>query len=278
MPELQEPSSHAVASPPTAAGWAVACLNISYFFSMLQYCLSLISEPMLVQTACDGDLAATAAALGSTSAVSALVGVVVNQAGGQASDAVGRRRFLLAGPAGCIITNLLVLRNPTHLPTLLACRVARTALTGLSSTVMVTASLSDLCSGTALAVASSKLMRTVGIGLIAAQWLEATLLERWKKPTLAFSASLVSSVAHLLCNWLCIPETLPPGRRSAGVSLRSLNPFGFLAVFGKRGTRPLKTLVAIAAIQSSECHGIARDFGGYLLSAVVSFRVAYFHD
>jgi len=231
---------------------AVASLNVSMFFSMLQYCLTLISEPMLMQEACGGDLAAMAAALlGSTSAVSALVGVVVNQFGGQASDASGRKRFLLAGPAACIATNLLVLRLPHHLPTILACRVARTAMTGLSSTVMVTASLSDLYSGMELAVANSKLMRTIGIGLIVAQWSEATLLERWKLPTLAFYASLISSAAHLLCNWLFIPETLPPSQRTSGVSLRSLNPLGFLAVF-TRGSWALKKLVMITAIQSSE--------------------------
>jgi MFS family permease len=229
----------------------IAFLNVSMFFSMLQYCLSLISEPMLMQDAAGGDVAATAAALGLTTAASALVGVVVNQAGGQASDTVGRKWFLLAGPAACILTNLMVLKFPAHLPIILVCRVARTALTGLSSTVMVTASLSDIYSGTELAVASSKLMRTVGIGLITAQWLEATMLERWGKPTVAFGASLVSSVLHLLCNWFFIPETLPQSHRSTSMSLRAINPFGFLRVF-TRGSRPLRKLVVITAIQCSE--------------------------
>ena len=62
------------------------------------------AKSMLMQDAAGGDVATAAVALGVATAASTVAGVIVNQAGRQASDTAGRKCFLLAGPVACIFS------------------------------------------------------------------------------------------------------------------------------------------------------------------------------
>lgn len=78
-------------------------LYLSAFLSVAQAVITIQSEPRIIKELSGGDLGVTATVLANTQGLVGLASVFVNQAGGKLSDAMGRKPFLMLGPAANIL-------------------------------------------------------------------------------------------------------------------------------------------------------------------------------
>ena len=183
------------------------------------------------------DLSATDAAVQAT-LTGMLIGLGVGQLViGPLSDAVGRRRPLLAGLVAHGATSLLCAVAPGILP-LVGARVLQ-GLAGAAISVVAMAIVRDLFSGVAAARLLSRLMLVMGVAPILAPTLGGFVLEvtSWRGifVVLALTAALLVVVAAL-----GIRETLPAQRR------RSAHPRHTLRTY--RRLLDDRVFVALAAI------------------------------
>ncbi|MFC3505716.1 multidrug effflux MFS transporter [Micromonospora krabiensis] len=144
---------------------------------------------------------------------------------GPLSDAVGRRRPLLAGMALHIVASLLCVVAPT-IGVVGALRVLQ-GLGVAAASVVATAVVRDLFDGAAFAKLFSRLMLVMGVAPILAPTLGSLLL-RWSAWRGVFVALAVLGLALLVVAALGLRETLPPERRRHGGVAETLRVYGGL--------------------------------------------------
>lgn len=164
-----------------------------------------------------------AADLHTTSAVAqlTLTAFLVAFAGGQLligplSDAVGRRRLVLLGTAAFVVASVLCAVSPSA-PVLLAARVLQ-GLAGAAGSVAARAMVTDVLAGVRRARVIASLSAINAVGPVVAPLIGGALLGvgTWR---LSFWLLAVVGLVLFVSVLVSFPETLPPGRRSAGVGL-----------------------------------------------------------
>ena len=156
-----------------------------------------------------------------------LLGLAVGQVFiGPLSDALGRRRPLIAGLATHVIASLLCVVAP-NIAVLGGLRVLQ-GLGTAAATVVATAVVRDLFSGLAAAKAFSRLMLVMGAAPILAPTLGSQVL-RWTEWRGVFAALAVLGVAVAVVAIKALPETLPPERRVRGGVAATIRSYGSIA-------------------------------------------------
>ncbi|MFC0007782.1 multidrug effflux MFS transporter [Micromonospora siamensis] len=144
---------------------------------------------------------------------------------GPLSDAVGRRRPLLAGIGLHIVASLLCVVAPT-IATVGVLRVLQ-GLGVAASSVVAMAIVRDLFSGSAFARLFSRLMLVMGAAPILAPTLGSALL-RWSDWRGVFAALAVFGTLLVVVAAIGIRETLPPQRRRHGGVAGTVRDYGTL--------------------------------------------------
>jgi MFS transporter, DHA1 family, multidrug resistance protein len=155
-----------------------------------------------------------------------LIGLALGQLViGPLSDALGRRRPLLAGTALHIVASLLVLVAP-NIAVLGALRVFQGVGTAAASVVAL-AIVRDLFEGRAAATMLSRLFLVMGVAPVLAPTIGGELLRftNWRG---VFAVLAVYGVAVLALGWFGLRETLPPERRRRGGIGNTLRTYGGL--------------------------------------------------
>ncbi|MFJ8582212.1 multidrug effflux MFS transporter [Micromonospora sp. NPDC093277] len=132
---------------------------------------------------------------------------------GPLSDAVGRRKPLLAGIGLHIVASVLCALAP-NIGAVGALRVLQ-GLGVAATSVVATAVVRDLFSGSAFAKLFSRLMLVMGVAPILAPTLGSGLL-RWSDWRGVFVALAVFGVLLAVVATVGLPETLPPQQRRRG--------------------------------------------------------------
>jgi MFS family permease len=230
-------------------------VHASIFLSITTSCAALQAEPILMARLCGGDVARSAVLLSSSATVSGLLGLLVNQAGGRMSDAIGRKPLFYVGPLFSLLQGLAVFANARSaspsLALLLVSRTLRLCLGTFSSSVMCMASLSDLAEGKQLSIANSVLWACSGLGVIVGPLLEGTILGRGGTGGEHVSYLLTAVVAGVHCLFTAVVtgETLPTTERKS-FTMQGFNPLGFMKLFRPSTPSCLKKLVLVASLQS----------------------------
>ena len=143
-----------------------------------------------------------------------LVGLALGQLViGPLSDALGRRRPLIAGTALHIVASLGCALAP-NIAVLGALRVVQ-GLGAAAAAVIAMAVVRDLFSGSSFAQLLSRLLLVMSAAPILAPTLGSELL-RWTQWRGIFAALMVFGVLLMLIATFGLSETLPPGRRQRG--------------------------------------------------------------
>ena len=214
----------------------------SIFLSVLQHVIQLQAEPLLIRRLLNNNPVVTAQVMANTSGLIGLLGLIVNQIGGKLSDALGRKYFYLVGPFTSFVCGLLVNSFSNSFSVVTTCRVLRILTTGFSSSVMCSASLSDVLEGKKLSIAHSYLGASVGLAVIFAPIVEGFILKKTnmnlQSPALALSTL---GAIHSLFILYAMPETnasvLNQENKISFLSALlnldfvSMNPFSFLSIF-----------------------------------------------
>jgi len=226
---------------------------VSVFLQVLMHISTLMTEPVLLRDLCGGDLAKTTRLLANSQGVVGVLSPLIFQFGGKLSDSLGRRLFLLVGPAANIVNGLIVAAYPRSLAVLLFSRVSRLMFTTFSGTVIGNAALMDVASGTALATAQSTAGATVGIAVILGPIVEEFILKRsnnnFHYPYLLL---MVEAVVAFFFSLFFMPETLDRAKRAAidfKTLLQASNPFGFVRMLTCK-SKALKQLTVISTLQT----------------------------
>ncbi|MET7424552.1 multidrug effflux MFS transporter [Dactylosporangium sp. NPDC005555] len=155
-----------------------------------------------------------------------LAGLALGQlAIGPWSDAVGRRRPLLAGLLLHVLASVACVFAP-DVAVLGGLRVLQ-GLGVAASSVVGLAIVRDLFSGSAFARLFSRLMLVMGAAPILAPTLGSAVL-RWTEWRGVFVVLAVFGVLLTILAALALPETLPPARRRSGGVLATLGVYGSL--------------------------------------------------
>lgn len=213
----------------------------STFLSVLQHIIQLQAEPLLIKKLVNGNPVVSAQIMANTSGIIGIIGIFVNQVGGRLSDVFGRKLFFLLGPITSVLCGVLVSKFSKSLYIVALCRILRILMTGFSSSVMCSASLSDILEGKQLSIANSYLGASVGAAVIVAPILEGVILSRTnmnlKGPAVALSTL---GALHALFILYAMPETnmkvSQAGNRSivnvlCNLDFSTLNPLSFMSLF-----------------------------------------------
>ncbi|QFG20547.1 multidrug effflux MFS transporter [Actinomadura sp. WMMB 499] len=168
----------------------------------------------------------TGASLAQLTLTGCLIGLALGQAvAGPLSDALGRRRPLLAGMVVYAVASLLCAVAPT-VETLVGARFVQGAA-GAAGIVIARAIVRDLYQGVAAARFFSMLMLVTGLAPILAPVIGGQLLRVVPWPGL-FAALAAVGVLLFFAALLGLRETLPAGERQAGGVRATLGTFGSL--------------------------------------------------
>ena len=159
---------------------------------------------------------------------------------GPVSDAVGRRRPLLAGLAGHAVMSVLCVLAPSI--TLLA--IARTlqGVAGAAVAVVAMAIVRDIFKGNRAAQLLSRMFLVLGVAPILAPMLGGALLKvtSWQGIFVVLGAA---AVALFVLAFVALPETLPPASRIPASVRASISAYR-----GLFADRVFLVLVAVAAL------------------------------
>ncbi|MQA11776.1 MAG: Bcr/CflA family efflux MFS transporter [Pseudonocardiaceae bacterium] len=166
---------------------------------------------------------------------------------GPFSDAVGRRRPLIAGVALHVIASLLCLIAP-NIAVLGVLRVLQGVGTA-ASMVVALAVVRDLFSGRAAATTISRLMLVMGAAPILAPTLGAGILlvGSWRA---VFAALALLGAGLMIVAIFALKETLPPERRRAGALKPVLRTYRSLLVDGEFVVLALVAALGMSALFS----------------------------
>jgi DHA1 family bicyclomycin/chloramphenicol resistance-like MFS transporter len=207
---LQERPAAALSTAPPGAARLALILGAFVAIGPLTIDMYLPALPTITR-----ELETTAAAVQLT-LTGTLVGLALGQLVlGPLSDALGRRRPLLAGTAVHVLASLLVLVAP-NLAVLGALRVIQGVGTAAGAVIAI-AIVRDLYDGRAAATMLSRLFLVLGAAPVLAPTIGGELLRftSWRG---IFAFLAVYGVLMIVVGALALPETLPPERRqSSGV-------------------------------------------------------------
>ncbi len=159
-----------------------------------------------------------------------LAGLAVGQLViGPLSDALGRKRPLVAGLVTHAVASVLAALAPT-ISVLAGVRVVQ-GLAGAAISVVAMATVRDLFSGNAVARLMSRLMLVIGLAPILAPSLGGLILE-WTTWRGIFGVLAVAAVVLTFVAVLGLRETLPPERRHAPDLGRTLRTYRSLLTDG----------------------------------------------
>ncbi|GAA3752353.1 multidrug effflux MFS transporter [Micromonospora maritima] len=144
---------------------------------------------------------------------------------GPLSDAVGRRRPLVAGLALHVVASALCVVAP-DVAVLGVLRVVQ-GLGVAATTVVAMAVVRDLFSGTAFATLLSRLLLVMGAAPVLAPTLGGGVL-RWTDWRGVFVTLAVFGVLLVAVAAIGLPETLPPARRRRGGLVATVSLYGSL--------------------------------------------------
>src|SRR5919199_4506749 len=171
------------------------------------------------------DLASTPAAVQLT-LTGTLVGVAVGQLViGPMSDALGRRRPLVAGVAVHVVASLLCVVAPSV--TVLGVLRGFQGFGAAAASVIGMAVVRDLFSGRAAATLFSRLMLVIGASPVLAPTVGGEVL-RWSTWRGVFAVLAVLGTAVVVAAARALPETLPPHRRRDVSVTRSVRAYAAL--------------------------------------------------
>src|ERR671932_475207 len=171
------------------------------------------------------DLGSTPAAVQLT-LTSTLAGVAIGQLViGPLSDALGRRRPLLAGVAVHVVASLLCVVAPSV--TVLAVLRGFQGFGAAAASVIGMAVVRDLFSGRAAATLFSRLMLVIGASPVLAPTVGGEVL-RWSAWRGVFAVLAVLGTAVVVAAARALPETLPPHRRRDVGGTRSVRTYAAL--------------------------------------------------
>ncbi|GAA3169001.1 multidrug effflux MFS transporter [Blastococcus jejuensis] len=205
-----EPQRRPAAAPPRRPGMARLALTLGAFVALgpLTIDMYLPALPTIREEL------ATSSATVQLTLTGTLIGLALGQLViGPLSDALGRRRPLLAGTALHVVASLLVLVAPT-IEVLGALRVLQGIGTAAASVVAL-AIVRDLYEGRAAATMLSRLFLVMGVAPVLAPTIGGELLRftSWRG---VFAALAVYGVLVLALGMFGLRETLPPERRRSG--------------------------------------------------------------
>jgi MFS transporter, DHA1 family, multidrug resistance protein len=170
--------------------------------------------------------------LGSTSAAvqltltGTLVGVAVGQLViGPLSDALGRRRPLVAGVAVHVVASLMCVVAPSV--TVLGVLRGFQGFGAAAASVIGMAVVRDLFSGRAAATLFSRLMLVIGASPVLAPTVGGEVL-RWSTWRGVFAVLAALATAVVVAAARALPETLPPDRRRGVAVTRCVRTYGAL--------------------------------------------------
>jgi hypothetical protein len=125
----------------------------------------------------------------------------------------------------------------------LTCRVIKQIITTFSNTVIATAALTDVLSGSELALGLSSFAATYGASLLVAPFAEWLLL-RLSGGSPRYAYLMISALGSIqtIYTLFLIPETLEPAKRRPLDVAGALNVFGFLNIF-RKGSASLRKMV-----------------------------------
>ncbi|MBE1537409.1 multidrug effflux MFS transporter [Actinomadura algeriensis] len=220
-----EPSGTSAAPPgspaaPSAARGRFALIVVLGALTAIAPLSTDLYLPALPEVADDLSTGASPAQLTLTGC---LIGLALGQAvAGPLSDALGRRRPLLAGMAIYAVASLLCAVAPT-VETLIGARFVQGAA-GAAGIVIARAVVRDLFEGVAAARFFSMLMLVTGIAPILAPVAGGQLLRIMPWPGV-FAALSGIGVLLFFAALLGVRETLPPGERQTGGVRATLRTF-----------------------------------------------------
>ena len=205
-----EPQRRPAAASPRRPGMARLALTLGAFVALgpLTIDMYLPALPTIREEL------ATSSATVQLTLTGTLIGLALGQLViGPLSDALGRRRPLLAGTALHVVASLLVLVAPT-IEVLGALRVLQGIGTAAASVVAL-AIVRDLYEGRAAATMLSRLFLVMGVAPVLAPTIGGELLRftSWRG---VFAALAVYGVLVLALGMFGLRETLPPERRRSG--------------------------------------------------------------
>lgn len=213
------------ATPDPTRGWGLVALGS---FSAISPLCTDIYTPSLPDVATD--LATSPSSVQLT-----LTGFMLGLAAGQLligslSDAIGRRRLLLAGGVVCVLATIACALAP-NIGLFVAARVLQ-GFSGAAGVVLARAVIADTASGPRAATLLGVLMAVVGIAPVVAPLVGATLAQAFGWRGVFWTIAAIVAVVTLIAT-RAVPESLPPERRhAAGVRAVAHN---IAAVVHRRG-------------------------------------------
>jgi DHA1 family bicyclomycin/chloramphenicol resistance-like MFS transporter len=212
MTAIRERAAEQAADLPAPPGAARTALTLGAFVAIGPLTIDMYLPALPSMTR---DLGTTASA-GQLTLTGTLVGLALGQLViGPLSDALGRRRPLLAGTALHVLASLLVLVAPT-VAVLGALRVVQ-GVGAAAGAVIAIAVVRDLYDGRAAATMLSRLFLVLGAAPVLAPTIGGEILRftSWRG---VFALLAAYGVLMLVVGWATLRETLPPERRrSAGI-------------------------------------------------------------
>jgi DHA1 family bicyclomycin/chloramphenicol resistance-like MFS transporter len=214
--------TEAPAAPPGRPGAARTALTLGAFVAVGPLTIDMYL-PALPRIA--DDLMTTSAAVQLT-LTGTLVGLALGQLLlGPLSDALGRRRPLLAGTALHVLASLLVLVAP-NVGVLGALRVLQ-GIGAAAGAVIALAVVRDLYEGRAAATMLSRLFLVLGAAPVLAPTIGGEILRftSWRG---IFALLAAYGLLLLVVGWATLRETLPPERRRSSGVRSTLKVYGGL--------------------------------------------------
>src|SRR3954462_11765469 len=221
-PKTARASAPGIPGPPAVPSMARLALILGAFVAVGPLTIDMYLPAL---PALRADLGTTSAAVQLT-LTGTLVGLAVGQLViGPWSDALGRRRPLLAGVALHVVASLLVV-VPPNLGTLAVLRVLQGVGTAAGA-VIALAIVRDLFDGRAAATMLSRLFLVMGVAPVLAPTIGGEVLRftSWRG---VFAVLAVYGVVVLILGTVALRETLPAERRHHGGISDSLRTYGTL--------------------------------------------------
>jgi MFS family permease len=225
---------------------AVSAVLRHFFLGVGMVCTAVQAEPQMFIRSFGGDVVAAGKSMALASSLSGLMEFMLNPLVGKASDAYGRQKFFLIGPAFNAIASLFVYMSPESLPILFMARVMGNSLNTVSGSVISSTLLSDVSSGAKLAQNFAELWSWAGLGVVVGPFLGGQILTRTGDPRNVYLLKFAMAVTQFVHAYSLLPETLPESNRLP-FTTAGTNPVAFLKLFRADAPRTLRTLVTSAA-------------------------------
>lgn len=217
---------------------ALVFIFITVLIDVLSFGVIIPVLPHLVEEFTGGDLASAARWVGIFGMVFAAVQFVSTPVQGALSDRFGRRPVILVSCLGLGL-DFVVMALATSLPMLLVARI----ISGVASASFTTANayIADVTPPEKRAKSYGMIGAAFGLGFVVGPMIGGWLGGIDLRLPFWFAAGL--ALLNFLYGLFVLPESLPPGRRTARFDIAHANPFGAVALL-----RQYPQVFALAAV------------------------------